>query len=74
MEHVHHVLPATGYVRARQLLGNILPIGRTTLWRMVQSGRFPAPVRLGPNITAWRVEDVRDWMNRQQGEGSRDVA
>jgi len=62
------VLPHTGYVRAKQLLGNILPFGRTTLWRMVQRGQFPAPVRLGPNITAWRAEDVRDWLEQRKGE------
>jgi hypothetical protein len=25
----------------------------------VRSGRFPASVKLGPRITAWRVEDIR---------------
>ena len=61
-------LPQTGYIRAKQLLGSILPIGRTTLWKMVKTGRFPAPVRLGPNTTAWRAEDVRDWLEQRKGE------
>jgi predicted DNA-binding transcriptional regulator AlpA len=25
----------------------------------VKSGRFPKPVKLGPRITAWRIEDIR---------------
>ena len=25
----------------------------------VKSGRYPLPVKLGPRITAWRVEDIR---------------
>jgi prophage regulatory protein len=25
----------------------------------VKSGRYPQPVKLGPRITAWRVEDIR---------------
>jgi prophage regulatory protein len=26
----------------------------------VKDGRFPKPVKLGPRITAWRVEDIRE--------------
>lgn len=67
-----HVTPAaiqhTGYIRGKQILASILPVGRTTLWRMVKRGQFPAPVRLGPNITAWRAEDVRDWLEQRKGE------
>lgn len=36
----------------------ILPIAASTWWAGVKSGRYPAPVKLGPRITAWRVEDV----------------
>ncbi|MXR36691.1 helix-turn-helix transcriptional regulator [Craterilacuibacter sinensis] len=67
-----HVTPATiqhtGYIRGKQILASILPVGRTTLWRMVKRGQFPAPVRLGPNISAWRAEDVRDWLEQRKGE------
>jgi len=62
-------LPLTGYVRLKQLIGDprngcpgILPISKSTLLRMVRTGKFPAPVRLSTMITAWRVEDVREWM------------
>jgi predicted DNA-binding transcriptional regulator AlpA len=55
-------LPATGYVRQSQLLGGILPLSSPTLWRMVKAGDFPAPVKLSPRVTAWRVEDIRSWM------------
>ena len=30
-----------------------------TIWRHVKSGLLPAPVKLGPNTTAWRVGDLR---------------
>lgn len=36
----------------------ILPIAASTWWAGVKSGRYPAPVKLGPRITAWRFEDV----------------
>lgn len=54
-------LPLTGYIRQRPLLG-ILPFSAATLWRGVAAKTFPAPVKLGPRITAWRTEDVRAWM------------
>lgn len=36
----------------------ILPIGRSTFLAGVSSGRYPQPVRLGPNIVAWREIDI----------------
>jgi predicted DNA-binding transcriptional regulator AlpA len=35
-----------------------IPVSRSTWWAGVKSGRFPAPVKLGPRITAWREEDI----------------
>jgi predicted DNA-binding transcriptional regulator AlpA len=61
-------LPASGFLRQRQILGDrradppipaILPIGKTAWWDGVKSGKYPKPVKLGPNITAWRVEDIK---------------
>ena len=61
-----HDIPTTGYLRQSQLVGPILPIGATTLWRWVKEGKFPQPIKLSPRVTAWRAEDVRDWMARHQ--------
>lgn len=54
-------LPNEGYVRLSQIIGpsGPIPVGRSTWWAGVKSGRFPAPVKLGPRTTAWRVEDIR---------------
>jgi predicted DNA-binding transcriptional regulator AlpA len=63
-----HKLPETGYLRLPQIIGDpkadppipaIIPIGKSTWWAGVKTGRFPTPVKLGPRITAWRVEDIR---------------
>jgi len=40
-----------------------LPFSAATLWRMTKAGKFPAPVRLSERVTAWRVSDVRAWLN-----------
>jgi prophage regulatory protein len=57
-------LPTTGYVRQSQLIPAIFPFSSATLWRKVKAGIFPKPVKLGPRITAWRVEDIRDFIVR----------
>jgi predicted DNA-binding transcriptional regulator AlpA len=60
------VLPSSGYVRQSQLIPNILPFSAATLWRKVRDGSFPTPVKLSVRITAWKVEDIKDWMIRVQ--------
>lgn len=68
---VVYPLPETGYLRPHQIIGRpprdgrpaiptIIPVSRSTWWAGVKSGRYSQPVRtLGPNITVWRVEDIR---------------
>ncbi len=53
-------LPETGYIRQAQLIPAIFPFSSATLWRKVKAGTFPKPIKLGPRITAWRVEDIRE--------------
>ncbi len=36
---------------------------RTELWRQVQSGRFPSPVKLGERRIAWRASDVAGFID-----------
>jgi prophage regulatory protein len=52
-------LPAIGYMRQSQIIPDVFPFSPATLWRKVKAGTFPKPVKLGPRITAWRVEDIR---------------
>jgi predicted DNA-binding transcriptional regulator AlpA len=49
-------------VRPRSGKAGIVPFSSATLWRKVRSGEFPAPVKLSDRVTAWRVEDIRAWM------------
>lgn len=51
-------LPEVGYVRLPGVLA-VFPVSRSTWWAGVKDGRFPQPVKLGPRMTAWRVEDIR---------------
>jgi predicted DNA-binding transcriptional regulator AlpA len=53
------------YLREKQLLEHYLPFSGSTLWRKVRTGDFPAPVKLGPAITAWREREVESWLKKQ---------
>ena len=54
------------YLREKQLLEHYLPFSGSTLWRKVRTGTFPAPIKLGPAITAWRDRDIESWLNELQ--------
>lgn len=41
----------------------ILGIAKTTLWRMVNSGSFPKPIKLGERVNGWKVETVKAWLD-----------
>jgi predicted DNA-binding transcriptional regulator AlpA len=56
-------LPDSAFIRIRQLLDwRITPFSTATLWRRIQAGQCPEPVRLSGSITAWRVKDIRAWL------------
>jgi prophage regulatory protein len=56
--------PDVGFVRLNSILAprGPIPVGRTTWWSGVKSGRFPKPLKLGPRITVWRAEDIHELM------------
>lgn len=54
----HQTLPEAGFIRLPAVLA-VIPVSKSTWWAGIKTGRFPQPVKLGPRITAWRVEDIR---------------
>jgi len=66
-------MPDSAFIREAQLVQSPkrpttpapLPFSAPTLWRMVAAGKFPKPIKLGARITAWRVGEVRNWINAQ---------
>ena len=69
-------LPDEGFLRLSQIIGDrkrdlapIIPVGRSTWWDGVSTGRFPKPIKLSPRVTVWRVEDIRALIESpEQGE------
>nr|WP_313974437.1 AlpA family phage regulatory protein [uncultured Psychrobacter sp.] len=56
-------LPITGMGRAKDILP-FLPFSKTTLFEWSKDGRFPAPVKLSPTMTAWAYASVHEWINK----------
>ena len=61
-------IPEVGYLRLYQIIGDpnreppippLIPVGKSTWWAGVKSKRYPQPVKLGPRITAWRVDEIK---------------
>ncbi|MAZ18978.1 MAG: hypothetical protein CL535_21965 [Ahrensia sp.] len=54
-------LPENGFLRLSSIIApdGPIPISKSTWWAGVKDGRFPKPMKLGPRITVWRVEDIR---------------
>ena len=65
------ILPPVGFVRLPTVL-SLFPVGRSTWWAGIRDGKFPAPVKLGPRVSAWRVADIRALLasyERRETEG-----
>ena len=57
-------LPSTGYIRMPMLL-HFLPFSEATVWRKLKdpSDPLPRPYKLGPKISAFKVEEVREYLD-----------
>ena len=73
-------LPHIGFLRLSQIIGDpkseppippLIPVSKSTWWAGIKIGRFPKPVKLGPHMTAWTVENIRELIDRLgQGDDS----
>lgn len=54
--------PLPTYIRLAQLVSDVVPVSKATIWRWVKSGDFPAPIKLAESTTAWKLSDVLDWL------------
>lgn len=52
-------LPETGFMRLPEVLA-VFPVGKTTWYAGIRSGRYPKGIKLNTRITAWRAEDIRE--------------
>ena len=61
-------LPEEGFLRLSQIIGNpkakppipaLIPVKKTCWYEGVKVGRFPKPVKISPNVSLWRIEEIR---------------
>ena len=41
-------------------------VAKSTLYKNVREGHFPAPIRIGVKRVGWRESDIKAWMAAQQ--------
>lgn len=51
------VNPNTMYLSVQQVAERY-GVSTDSIWRWKRNGDFPAPVRVGPNCTRWRLSDL----------------
>jgi len=62
--------PAQFY-RLPQLKAN-LKVSGSSIWAWVKAGKFPAPIKLSENCTAWIAADVERWAAERIAESKGD--
>lgn len=53
-------------LRFRDLVRLGIVNSRMTLRRWVGAGKFPPPVRLGPNLLVWRTAEVEKFLSERE--------
>lgn len=46
-----------------------VPVSRSTWYKWVRIGKAPKPVKLGLRISAWRDEDINDFISNSNHNG-----
>jgi len=60
------------FLREKGVSKYYMPGSRSTLWRKVKAGVFPAPIKLSGGITAWAKADLDHWAAQiKGGQGER---
>ncbi len=43
----------------------LCPVGKSTIYRWMEEGKFPKPIKLGERAAAWRVSDVLAFLEQR---------
>ena len=49
-------------------LRKLIPLSRSTIWRMERAGEFPQRIRIGKRRVGWRYSEVLAWIDSRQGQ------
>lgn len=46
----------------RRDVERITGVSRSSIYRLMQEGEFPRPVRVGPGAVRWKASDIEAWI------------
>lgn len=59
---IGHAMPGPGRLLRLREVRHIVRLSRSAVYRRIQAGEFPRPVRIGPKAVRWRTEDIEAWL------------
>lgn len=68
-----YALPAQGFVRLAIVLA-LFPVSKSSWFAGIKAGIYPQPVKLGPRMAAYRVEDIKALIERIGSTGNEQAA
>lgn len=45
----------------------VVPMSKTTIYRLLRQGAFPVPIRLSERKTFWHRRDIEAWLESRKG-------
>lgn len=48
------------FLTAKQI-ANRYDVGVATIWRWAREGTMPKPIKIGPNCTRWKLDEIEKW-------------
>ena len=73
-EHGKRAVRSDDRLLPRPEVERIASIGRSAIYRGIDAGTFPEPVRVGPRSVRWLLSEVLQWIAsrpRSRGDGAR---
>lgn len=53
------------FIRAPEVC-RMVGYSRASLYRLERGGDFPKRIKLGANAAAWKLSEIREWMNSRE--------
>ncbi|MDB2608961.1 AlpA family transcriptional regulator [Paracoccaceae bacterium] len=50
----------------RRQLEKQLGLTRSSIYKMMEDGEFPRPIKLGRRAVGWRADEVANWLDKMQ--------
>ena len=49
----------------RKEVEQMVGLSRASIYRLVDTGDFPRPIRVGPRAVRWRLGDIEQWISER---------